>query len=157
MKKSSVVRLGCIGGGMIINVAHVPAYVELRDEVILTAIYSPEKNTAEETRKNYLEKMAQAGAKVDWEVTVCDSFEQLLTLVDAIDIGTPTRYHAWYAEKALRAGVHAMSEKPIARNYLEAKRLTEVANSSKAIYQLNDDNVFLPRYQHIKNPKWRVQ
>ncbi len=151
MKKGNAIRLGCIGGGMIINVAHVPAYVDLRDEVILTAIYSPERNTAEETRKNYLEKMAQAGAEVDWEVTVCDSFEQLLELVDAIDIGTPTRYHAWYAEKALRAGVHAMSEKPIARNYLEAKRLTEVARESNAIYQLNDDNVFLPRYQHIKN------
>ena len=56
MKKGNAIRLGCIGGGMIINVAHVPAYVDLRDEVILTAIYSPERNTAEETRKNYLER-----------------------------------------------------------------------------------------------------
>lgn len=144
-------RLGCVGGGMIINAAHVPAYVDLRREVALTALYSPERETAEATRENYLSQMAVAGAPVDWEVRLCDSFEELLGLVDAVDIGTPTRYHAWYAERALRAGVHAMSEKPVARNYLEAQQLALAAAKSRATYQLNDDNVFLPRYQHIKN------
>jgi len=151
MSKKAAIRLGCIGGGMIINAAHVPAYVDLRAEVRLTAIYCPETETAEETRENYLRQMAQAGADVDWEVRVCGSLEELLPLVEAVDIGTPTRYHAWYAERALLAGIHAMSEKPAARNYLEAKHLLEVAQRSGAVYQLNDDNVFLPRYQQIKN------
>lgn len=151
MEQKKRIRLGCIGGGMIMNVAHVPAYVELREEMIVTGIYCPQKETAEETRENYLSQMARAGAEVDWEVRVCASFEELLERVDAIDIGTPTRWHAWYAERALAAGVHAMSEKPIARNYWEAKHLEEAAQTSGAIYQLNDDNVFLPRYQHIKN------
>lgn len=151
MELNGKLRLGCIGGGMIANVAHVPAYVELREEVALTAIYSPKRNTAETTRQNYLEQMAQAGAEPDWEVRVCDSFEELLGLSDVVDICTPTRYHAWYAQRALEAGVHAMSEKPIARNYLEAKRLAQAAQGTKALYQLNDDNVFLPRYQHIRN------
>ena len=30
MEQKKRIRLGCIGGGMIMNVAHVPAYVELR-------------------------------------------------------------------------------------------------------------------------------
>ena len=144
-------KLGCVGGGMIMNVAHVPAFVELRSEVVVAAIYSTDRDTAETTRTNYLEQMAAAGAEVNWDVVICDDFQQMLTLVDVVDICTPTRYHAYYAELALKAGVHAMSEKPIARNWLEAYQLVQVAKESGALYQLNDDNVFLPRYQHIKN------
>lgn len=144
-------RLGCIGGGMIINVAHIPAYVDLRDEVIVTGIYSDVLENAAQTRDNYIELMKQAGAEVTWEVKVCKSEAELFEVVDMVDIGTPTKYHAYYSKLALKADVHAMSEKPAARNYLEACELIECANKSKAIYQLNDDNVFLPRYQHIKN------
>ena len=51
MEQKKRIRLGCIGGGMIMNVAHVPAYVELREEMIVTGIYCPQKETAEETRE----------------------------------------------------------------------------------------------------------
>ncbi len=144
-------RLGCIGGGMIMNVAHLPAYIELRKQVIITAIYASDIDTAHLTRDHYLKEMEEAGATVDWDVTVCADPEELYRLVDVVDIATPTRSHAYYAEQALSRGIHAMSEKPIARNWLEADRLARVAAQSGALYQLNDDNVFLPRYQHIKN------
>ena len=144
-------RVGCIGGGMIVNAAHLPAFVELSEEVILTAIYSTDEKTAAHTRQNYLDQMAAAGKEVTWDVVVCAVVEELFTLVDLVDICTPNRYHAYYSELALAAGIHTMCEKPIARNWLEADRLEKAAAKSGALYQLNDDNVFLPRYIHIKN------
>ena len=149
MKKP--LRLGCIGTGMIMNAAHVPAFVDLRDEVIVTGIFSTNADSAQETKENYLKQMSDAGASVDWDVKICSTVEALFAIVDLVDICTPNNYHAYYSELALSAGIHTMCEKPIARNWLEADRLAKAAKKSGALYQLNDDNVFLPRYQHIKN------
>lgn len=149
--QTTPLRLGCIGSGMIVNAAHIPAYVDLRKDVVLTAIYSNTGETAQAAKENYIAQMEAAGAKVDWEVHVCATPGDLLAIVDVADVCTPTRYHAHYAQMALEANVHVMSEKPTSRNWLEARRLREAAENSGALYQLNDDNVFLPRYQHIKN------
>lgn len=144
-------KVGCVGAGMILNVAHIPAYVELRDKVILTAIFNPSKDRAQSAKDSYISKMQEAGAVVDWDVVICDTADELMSLVDIVDICTPSRYHAYYSALALEKNVHVMSEKPMSRNWLEANNVAEIAAKSKAVYQLNDDNVFLPRYQYIKN------
>jgi len=71
--------------------------------------------------------------------------------VDAVDICSALRYHAYYAAMALERGVAAMSEKPMARTWLEAGQVVEIGKKSDAIFQLNDDNVFLPRYRALRN------
>ncbi len=149
MKK--VFRLGAVGTGNIFTGAHVPAYVDLHDEVRLTALYNPTRASAERAREIYLRKMEEAEVAVDWEVAVCDTPEELFAKVDVVDNCSPSRWHAHYSIRALEAGVHVMGEKPMARNALEAEALVRAASRSEAMYQLNDDNVFLPRYQHFKN------
>ena len=149
MKK--IFKLGAVGTGNIFTGAHVPAYVDLRDEVRLSALYNPVRESAEGARDVYLRKMEEAGAPVEWEVAVCETPEELFERVDVVDNCTPSRWHAHYSILALQAGVHVMGEKPMARNALEAEALVRAAARSQALYQLNDDNVFLPRYQHFKN------
>ena len=144
-------NIGAVGTGNIFTQAHVPAYVDLRDKVRLTALFNPTKATAERAREFYLQKMDEAKAQVTWDVAVCDTPEELFAKVDVVDNCAPSRWHAFYSILALEAGVHVMSEKPMARNGLEADAVVRAAARSKAIYQLNDDNVFLPRYQHFKN------
>ena len=73
MKK--IFKLGAIGTGNIFTVAHIPAYVDLRDKVRLTAIYNPIRGSAETAREVYLKKMDEAGAGVSWDVVVCDTPE----------------------------------------------------------------------------------
>ena len=149
MKKAF--RVGAVGTGNIFTGAHVPAYVDLHEEVQLTALYNPVRESAERGRDVYLQKMDEAGLPVSWEVAICDTPEELFTRVDVVDNCSPSRWHAHYSILALQAGVHVMGEKPMARNALEAEALVRAAARSKAMYQLNDDNVFLPRYQHFKN------
>lgn len=145
-------RVGAIGTGNVFNHAHVPAYVAL-DSVQLAAIYDPDPRAAERTRQSYAEQLAQAtGSPADpAEVALCSSPEALLEQVDMVDICTPARWHPYYVAMALERDIHAMTEKPMARTWWEARHAAEVAAESSAFFQLNDDNPFLPRYRVLRN------
>lgn len=147
----SLLRLGIIGAGSICNGAHIPAYVANRDVLRVAAIYDLDATRAEQTKEHYLSLMREAGVNDCPDILVADSADQLIDQVDFVDVCTSLKYHAHYASKALRKGVHAMSEKPMARTWPEAMEVVEAAKSTGALYQLNDDNIFLPRYQHFRN------
>ncbi len=144
-------RVGCMGSGIIFNEAHLPAYISL-DSVELSAIYDPNRQRAESTRAHYLSLLKEASKSVEGvDVKLCDSPEELIASVDMIDICSPARYHAQYAVMALEKNVHVMTEKPMARTWWEANQVAEAARKSTAMFQLNDDNLFIPRYRALKN------
>jgi predicted dehydrogenase len=144
-------RVGCMGAGQIFNEAHLPAYISL-DSVELAAIYDPDRKHAESTREHYLSLLKEAGQSTEEvNVEICDSPQELITKVDMVDICSPARYHAQYAVMALEKNVHAMTEKPMARTWWEAKQVAEAARKSHAMFQLNDDNLFIPRYRALRN------
>lgn len=144
-------RVGCMGAGQIFNEAHLPAYISL-DSVELTAIYDPDRKHAETTREHYLSLLKEAGQSVEGvSVEIFDTPEELISNVDMIDICSPARYHAQYAVSALEKNVHAMTEKPMARTWWEARKVAEAAQKSQAMFQLNDDNLFIPRYRALRN------
>jgi predicted dehydrogenase len=93
-----------------------------------------------------------AGQNVEGvDIKLCNSPEELISSVDMIDICSPARYHAQYAVMALKQNVHAMTEKPMARTWWEANQVAEAARTSEAMFQLNDDNLFIPRYRALRN------
>ena len=144
-------RVGCLGAGKVFNEAHLPAYISLHS-VQLTAIYDPDRERAEATREHYLSLLKQAGQTTEAvTVQLCDSPEELISNVDMIDICSPARYHAQYAVMALEKNVHVMTEKPMARTWWEANQVAEAAHKSTAMFQLNDDNLFIPRYRALRN------
>ena len=151
-----VFRIGGLGTGGIFNHAHVPAYVNL-DSVVLAAVYDPDRSAAERTRAHYLSLVkesseANSGSSSSGvEVAICESAEELLAQVDIVDICAPVRWHSRYAALALASDVHAMTEKPMARTWWEARHAADVARRSEAFFQLNDDNVFIPRYRALRN------
>lgn len=144
-------RVGCMGAGQIFNQAHLPAYLSL-DSVELAAIYDPNQKRAESTREHYLNLLKEAGRSTEGvTVEICDSAEELISNVEMIDICSPARYHAMYAVMALEKNVHVMTEKPMARTWWEAKQVADAARQSQAMFQLNDDNLFIPRYRALRN------
>lgn len=151
-----ILRVGGIGTGNVFNHAHIPAYAHL-ECIRLVACYDPNREAAERTRENYqsvLREVAAARgepAPPDVDVAICRSPEEVLAQVDLVDICTPVRWHAYYAAMALERNVHAMTEKPMARTWWEARQVADVARRSKALFQLNDDNLFIPRYQALRN------
>jgi predicted dehydrogenase len=144
-------RVGGIGTGQIFHDGHVPVYAT-RADVQLTALFDPNQAAAERARDHYQQLRSQAFPQEKHpEIVLYTSAQDLLKQVDMVDICTTVRYHAYYAAMALKANVHTMTEIPFARTWWEANYVAEQAKNSKAFFQLNDDNIFIPRYQAIRH------
>ncbi len=148
-------RVGIIGTGTISRIAHLPNYVG-SDNYDLVAVYDTDIGAAERAREQhktlFSDQAASEGAACDGEpLKVCGSWEELMDQVDVVDICTSLDFHAFYSAMALERDVHVMTEKPMARSWWEAHHVAGLARKSRALFQLNDDNLFIPRYLRMKN------
>jgi len=117
MKK---VKVGIAGTGYTIGIAkaHVNAYMA-NENAQLVALYDIIPGRA----KEWAEKMNLK------DVTICNSYEELLELVDAVSICTPNNTHADLSIQALKAGKHVLCEKPISDTVEGAQRMVACAEA----------------------------
>ncbi|MEW9050831.1 MAG: Gfo/Idh/MocA family oxidoreductase [Neobacillus sp.] len=111
-------RIGIIGVGGIAQGRHIPAFLQLSDYCELTALSDVNMERAKEAAKEY--KIAH----------VFEDYHELFSVVDAVCICTPNKFHAEITIAALEAGVHVMCEKPMALSQEECERM--IAASKKA-------------------------
>ena len=163
MKNSDgIIRVGGVGTGRIFQWAHLNPYVRLMDKARLVGFFDVSRERAREARDKYAKRLeefagecpehaAEAKANIG-ELRACDSLDELLELVDAVDICTTTRGRMASAMRALEKGIHSMGEKPMARTWLEADRAARAfAGRPDVFFQLNDDNVFDPKYLTLRD------
>lgn len=86
-----------------------------------------------------------------FEIPFYDDLEELLSVVDAVVLATPTPVHFEQAMIAISKGVHVLIEKPIAENLEQAEKLVESAESSGLIVQVGHIERFNPVYLELKN------
>ncbi len=157
-----ILRVGGVGTGRIFQWAHLNPYLRLMDKARLVGFYDVQPERAREARDKYAKRLKEfaeenpafaEGAKANIaELRAHDSLDDLLEQVDVIDICTTTRGRMESAVKALEKGVHSMGEKPMARTWLEADRAARAfAERPDVYFQLNDDNVFDPRYLSLRD------
>ncbi len=102
------VRYAVVGAGHIAQVAVLPAFAHAEENSELVAIVSSDA-----------EKRAELGRRYDVRHTALyDDFETLLNEanVEAVYIALPNTKHREFTERAARAGVHVLCEKPMATN-----------------------------------------
>lgn len=101
-----VIRYAVVGCGHIAQVAVLPAFGNARRNSKLAAIVSGDPVKREELRKKYDVPKAIAH----------EQYDELLKSgeIDAVYIALPNSLHAEYAERAARAGIHVLCEKPMA-------------------------------------------
>lgn len=100
-----------------------------------------------------IEKAQKAKEKFgDDESIVYDHSDDLINdnRLDAIFVLTANDTHSLYAIKALKAGKHVMVEKPMARNYEEARLMVDVAKESKKIISVAYQNRFRDEVTTLK-------
>jgi len=163
MKRTdSVVLVGGVGTGRIFQWAHLRIYPHLLKKARLVSFYDVDPKRAEEAREKYAKLLeahaaehpesAEAARANAAELTCHNSLEELLKKVDVVDVCTHARDRMAIAIAACSRGVHSMLEKPMARTYIEADRAVRAfAKKPKVFCQLNDDNVFDPRYQTLRD------
>ena len=115
MKK---LRIGIIGVGGIAQDRHIPAFLQLNDCYEITAVSDINIERANEIAKKH-------------SITyVFEDYRELFSMVDAVCICTPNKFHAEITITAFEAGVHVLCEKPMALSADECEAM--IAASQKA-------------------------
>lgn len=93
-----------------------------------------------------------AERRVDWTV----DWRQLIGKADAVSLAVPTESHSEIACALLRAGVHVLVEKPIARTLAEADEMIAASAQSGALLQVGHAERFNPALvalrPHVRSP-----
>ena len=111
-------KLGIAGAGRIAK-EFLPTLAQMED-LQITAVWNRSLSAAE-----------QLAAMVPYGAAVLEDYEGLLLSgIDAVYLALPNDLHAPCAEKALRRGVHVISEKPLTSNLREAKTLAKLAEET---------------------------
>ncbi|MBK9271727.1 MAG: Gfo/Idh/MocA family oxidoreductase [Saprospiraceae bacterium] len=77
--------------------------------------------------------------------------EDLLAMVEAVDIVTPTTTHFQIATAALKAGKHCFIEKPVTENSGEAIQLEELSRKNQLKVQIGHVERYNPGYLAVRN------
>lgn len=120
-----LLRIGIVGTGGMAN-AHAGAFRRMK-RVVLTACCDRDKKRAEEFAARH-------------EIPrVFTAVEDLLEaeLVDAISNVTPDAVHAEIAVKAAKAGVHILSEKPLATSVEEGEAMVRAVRKAGVVNMVN--------------------
>ncbi|WP_434740590.1 Gfo/Idh/MocA family protein [Micromonospora sp. SH-82] len=130
----SVIRVGVIGCGLISQRMHLPILRELEGAEIV-AVCDISRGTAESVARHYgVDRVYQ-----DYRDLLAD------TEVDAVAILAYD--HGGILMDALRAGKHALVEKPLAFTTDEAEEILEVARQSEAVSMIGYMKLFDPAVQ----------
>jgi predicted dehydrogenase len=117
------VRYAVVGAGWISQEDFMPG-VEHTGNSMITALVTGDTAKAKTLSKKY-------GIPHLYDY---DGYEEMLQSgdVDAVYLAVPNSMHRDYAVAALKAGVHVLCEKPMARNEEECREMIEAAGRGKA-------------------------
>lgn len=124
-------RLAVVGCGAVAELYHLPA-IAATESVELVALVDPALHRARTLAGRHGASHALPDAS------------ELPGLVDAAVVATPNRLHAAVASSLLRAGIHTLVEKPLARTTLECDEIAAAAASSGALAAVGHDFRWFP-------------
>ncbi|WP_449536506.1 Gfo/Idh/MocA family protein [Ferdinandcohnia sp. Marseille-Q9671] len=117
-------RIGIIGAGGIAQDRHIPSFQKLHDICEITAICDVNLDRAQEIAHRY-------GIP-----HVSNDYHDIFSHVDAVCICTPNKFHAEIAIAAFKAGLHVLSEKPMALNAKECESMISAAIEANKVLDI---------------------
>ncbi len=134
MRKSHGLKIGLIGVGSMGK--HHARICSLLPGAALFAIADLDEQKAHEIGKQY-------------NAEVFKDYKEMLPLIDAVIIVTPTETHFEIAEQCLVAGKNVLVEKPLARNSNDARKLADLAKSKNLILAVGLIERFNPAFEEL--------
>jgi len=137
---SDTVRIGIVGAGAVVQVAHLPALRKIKG-VEVTAICDSD-----------LPKARAIGQR-HGDMDAFDDIEDLLGsgTVDAVAICTPNHMHEAHVQAALAAGVHVLVEKPLAMNTAGAQKVLRMAEKRDQVLMVGMNHRYRPDAQAVRS------
>ena len=116
------IRYAVVGLGHIAQVAILPAFAQARQNSTLAALVSDDPEKLRKLSRRYGIRHVCSYDDAD---ELFDSGE-----VDAVYITLPNSMHREYTERAARAGLHVLCEKPMAVTSADCQRMIEVTREN---------------------------
>jgi len=137
---SEVIRLGIVGAGAVLQVAHLPVLKKLKTVEVAALCDSD------------LPK-ARALASRFGVPSVYDDIEDLLEheTLDALLVCTPNHLHEPHILAAASRGLHVLVEKPLALTAQSAQRISRVAERSGKVVMVGMNHRYRPDSQAIRS------
>lgn len=120
----SKLKMGIIGVGGIAQDRHIPAYLHFKEKVDIVAVQDLNQERAKEVAEKY---------NIEH---VFSDYHELFSVVDAVTICTPNKFHAEISIAALEAGVHVLCEKPMAISSRECKEMLEASKKANKLLSI---------------------
>ena len=142
-----MLRVGIAGLGFM-GMVHYLSYERLRG-VKVAAIATPEKDRLAGDWRKIKGNFGPAGKKMDLSgVATYKSADEMIDdpNIDVIDITLPPSLHADIAIRALKAGKHVFSEKPIALTTADGRRMVRAAEKADRHLMVGHVLPFFPEY-----------
>jgi predicted dehydrogenase len=114
------VRYAVVGMGRIAQNAVLPAFGHARRNSALAAVVSSSAR-----------KRKELSARYRVPAFSYEDYEACLKAVDAVYIALPNSMHAEFTERAARAGVHVLCEKPMAVTAAECERMIRACRKAR--------------------------
>ena len=120
--KDGPVRYAVVGLGHIAQVAVLPAFAHAKENSAVTALVSDDAEKRMKVGRKYKVK----------DYFGYDQYDDALAsgLFDAVYIALPNHLHREYAERAARAGIHVLCEKPLAVTEEDCEAMIRTANEN---------------------------
>jgi hypothetical protein len=128
-----MIKIGVFGVGHLGKI-HLKCLKQTPFEVV--GFYDPDDNAAKVVEEEF-------------EIRRFENEEELLSLIDAVDIVTPTSFHYETAMKALNFGKHLFIEKPVTHEIEEARKLVETVEEKGVIAQVGHVERFNPAFTSL--------
>lgn len=131
-----MIKVGIFGVGYLGKI-HLNNWLKMKDCTII-GFYDPNLENASIVKQEY-------------NIQHFENEDELISLCDVIDIITPTQFHFYLCEKAIKKGKHIFVEKPICSTLEEAKKIIELVKEAKIKFQVGHIERFNPAFQSIQN------
>lgn len=142
---SGALRVGIIGCGNVTVNDHAPTLRRL-DGVQVVAIADPIESRRQTVRAALGEE-AGAGAPLPLEASFADHRALLAAGVDYVVLTVPQKYRRPIVEDCARAGVHVLSEKPIATVPADARAMIQAMRAANLRYGMVHNYLYYPEYE----------
>ena len=136
-KQFNIVRIGVVGTGRI--APRFIAEAKYVSGLTIEYAYNPVKDSAESFTAN--EKIK----------CITQDYNSFLDKVDAVYIASPNETHYEYARRAIEAGKHVLSEKPLSFTKNESEELYSLAKKNKVVLMEAVKAAYCPGFQQLVN------
>jgi predicted dehydrogenase len=132
-------KVGIIGGGLIVQVEHLPNLLALPELFTVVGVADPSAKVRAHLARRY------------GIATVATASDILGLQPDAVVVATPDAYHADVIVEALGRGSHVFTEKPLCYDVADAHRVLATRDAAGKIVQVGYMKRFDPAYVALRD------